>query len=250
MNHDNKQGSRVALVTGAGRRIGAVIATHLHQAGFRVVVHCRQSLQEAQKLAHEMNKTRANSVLVLPADLTMKHAAIELITKTIKWAGRIDLLVNNASLYIRTKTDSLDDTDWDDLFTVNVRAPFWLSLAARPYLAVHKGSIINITDINAERPRAGYSIYCQSKAALTLQTKSLAYEFAPTVRVNAIAPGAMIWPEHDNAISEEEKQNIIAKTPLKQHGNPAFIAQAVLAFVENPFITGEILRVDGGRGLV
>lgn len=250
MNHDNKQANRVALVTGAARRIGACIAAHLHQAGFRVVVHCHQSQTAAQKLVAEMNNQRKDSSLMLVADLSIKQEAVDLITNSIAWANRLDLLVNNASVFTKTRMDVLDDSEWENLFTTNVRAPFWLSHSAYPHLAVHNGSIINITDIHAQKPLKDYSIYCQSKAALVMQTLSLAREFAPSVRVNAVAPGATMWPEQSNALSEDVRQKIIERTPLKRHGDPVFIAQAVLALAENPFITGQTLSVDGGQGVV
>lgn len=246
MNHDNKQVNRVALVTGAARRIGASIATQLHQAGFRIAIHCHQSQQEAQELAAKMNSDRKDSALVLSADLMIMSEAVELVTKTIGWSGRLDLLVNNASVFTKA---TLDETEWERLFTTNVKAPFWLSHAAFPHLAAYQGSIINITDINAKKTLKDYASYCQSKAALAMQTKCLAREFAPNVRVNAVAPGATIWPELANQLSDEIQQKIIARTPLKRHGHPTFIAQAVLALVENPFITGQTVCVDGGQAV-
>ncbi len=250
MNHTNKQAAQVAIVTGAARRIGAAIATHLHEAGFRVVIHCHRSESDARELAEKMNRHRPNSALVLVADLTSKEATLGLIPQTIQWAGRLDLLVNNASIFISTPEGIQNDDHWNALFTTNVKAPFWLSHAARTSLAMNEGSIINITDIHAERPLKGYSVYCQSKAALTMQTKALAREFSPSVRVNAIAPGAIAWPEQGNTLNEQQQAKIIANTPLKQHGKPTYIAQAVLAIADNPFITGQTLAVDGGRGLV
>ncbi len=250
MNQANTQAARVAIITGSGRRIGAAIAQYLHHAGFRVIIHCHHSHSAAHALANDMNRHRPDSALVIVADLAIKKSANTIINESIKWAGQLDLLVNNASVFVSTPHDALDDAHWDTLFTINVKAPFWLSHLAYPHLAAQHGSIINITDIHAERPLKGYSAYCQSKATLTMQTKSLAREFAPAVRVNAIAPGAIAWPEHDNALSEALQQNIIAKTPLKQHGDPAYIAQAVLSIADNPFITGQTLAVDGGRGLV
>ena len=244
LNPDNKQANRVALVTGAARRIGAGIATHLHQAGFRVVIHCHHSQKEAEKLAETMNRRCKDSATVLRADLMKMDAAVELVSKATSWGERLDLLVNNASVFTRS---TLDEAEWDRLFTTNVKAPFWLSQAAYPHLAAHHGSIINITDIHAKKTLKDYSTYCQSKAALAMQTISLAREFAPCVRVNAVAPGATIWPELANELSEEIQQKIIARTPLKRHGHPKFIAQAVLALVENPFITGQTLSVDGGQ---
>ena len=201
-------------------------------------------------LAQDMNRHRPDSALVLTADLTIKQAALALIDETVRWAGRLDLLVNNASIFASSQIDALDDEQWDKLFSTNARAPFWLSHQAYPFIATQKGSIINITDSHADRPLKGYSVYCQSKAALAMQTKALAREFAPNVRVNAVAPGAIAWPEHDNVLSEAQQQKIIAQIPLKQHGNPSCIAQAVLALADNPFITGQTLCVDGGRGLI
>lgn len=243
MNHANKHDAPVVLITGAARRIGAAIAKHLHQAGFRVVVHCRQSQAEAQTLVDEMNRVRADSAKVLTADLCHIDAAHQLIANTLAWAGRMDLLVNNASLFTR------NEGDWDAMFTLNVKAPFQLSHSAFPHLAKTHGSIINITDIHADKPLKGYAIYCQSKAALNMQTKALAREFAPNVRVNAVAPGAIMWPEQGNQLNEAQQQNIIAQTPLKRHGSPLFIAQAVLALADNAFVTGQTLCVDGGRSL-
>lgn len=244
MNHGNKQVSRVALVTGAARRIGAAIAVRLHQAGFHVIIHCHRSEEPARVLTAQLNHLRANSALVLVADLLIKSSALALIPSAIEWAGRLDLLVNNASIFRR---DSDNEADWDDLFLTNTRAPFWLSHAAYPYLAAQEGAIINLTDIHAEKPLKGYSVYCQSKAALALQTKALALKFAPKVRVNAIAPGAIAWPEDTNKIDQDIQTKIIKSTPLKRHGDPAFIAEALLNIALNPFITGQTLNVDGGR---
>lgn len=243
MNQANKQDVQVALVTGSAQRIGAAIVRHLHEAGFRVVIHCYQSQAHAHTLAQELNRNRLDSAMVLTADLCAKKAGQMLISETLKWAGRLDLLVNNASVFSR------NDADWDALFNLNVKAPFLLSTSAFPLLSQSHGSIVNITDIHADKPLKGYAVYCQSKAALSMQTKALAREFAPTVRVNAVAPGAIMWPEQDNELNTAQKQKIIAEVPLKQHGNPVFIAQAVLALAENTFITGQTLCVDGGRSL-
>lgn len=166
-----------------------------------------------------------------------------------KWTGRLDLLVNNASIFMRDDSVTDHAQNWELLFTTNVKAPYLLSLAAQPLLAQYEGSIINISDTHAERALKEYSVYCQTKAALEMQTKSLAREFAPKIRVNAVAPGAIAWPEQANSLTPEMQEKIIAKTPLKQHGNPEYIAQAVLFFAENPFITGQILKVDGGRSI-
>ena len=245
MNHDNKQ-AKVVLVTGAAKRIGASIVQYFHKLGFRVVIHCHRSVTDAHRLADELNQQRIDSASVLVADLSLLHALPELIQDTVTRMGRLDVLVNNASLF----TAATDAVSWEMLFHINVRAPFYLSHAAYPYLTKTSGNIINITDIHSDKVLKGYSVYCQSKAALVMQTKSLAREFAPHVRVNAVAPGAIMWPEHDNALTKEQQQRIISKTPLQRHGEPLFIAEAVFAFVNNPFITGQTLSVDGGRTLV
>lgn len=246
MNNANTQ-ARVALVTGAARRIGAVIAETLHNKGFLVAIHCHHSQREANSLCAEFNKRRPNSARVFSANLTQKKENQTLINEVIDWSGRLDLLVNNASIFMKTPLEPLDDARWDALFSINVQAPFWLSFAAQSFLAAQQGSIVNITDIHAETPLKGYAEYCQTKAALMMQTKALAVEFAPSVRVNAIAPGAIAWPESANELTHEQQEKIIAKTLLKRHGDAAFIAQAVLTVAENPFITGQTLRVDGGR---
>ena len=243
MNPANKQEAPVAVVTGAARRIGAVIAQHLHAAGFRVMIHCHQSHDAASALASDLNRQRAESAAVFSVNLCLQNAPQQLIDAALTFAGRIDLLVNNASFFSR------NPSDWDNLFDLNVKVPFLLSYAAYPHLVKMHGAIINITDTHADRPLRDYAIYCQSKAALGMQTKALALEFAPNVRVNAVAPGAILWPEQGNQLDAEQKQHIIEKTPLKRHGDPLFIAQAVLALANNGFITGQTLRVDGGRSI-
>ncbi|MGQ3892486.1 pteridine reductase [Legionella sp. CNM-4043-24] len=249
MNQDKKQANRVVLVTGAARRVGAAIAEACHQAGFRVAIHCHLSTTDAHALAARLNNIRHDSACVFPADLADPAIAPVLVAHVLDWAGRLDLLVNNASLFFRSDCDRAQPEDWRALFTVNVQTPFALSVAARAALAAQQGAIVNITDIHAERPLKGYSVYCQTKAALLMQTRSLAREFAPEVRVNAVAPGSVAWPEHGNVLSEELQQRIVASTPLKRHGTPEFIAEAVLAMAGNRFVTGQVLNVDGGRSV-
>jgi pteridine reductase len=188
--------------------------------------------------------------MVLQRELTEPNMATEIIETLVNWTDRLDVLVNNASAFVRTEEETFQASDWQMLFDTNVKAPFLLSLAARPLLKKQQGCIINLTDIHADKPVKEYSVYCQTKAALLMQTKSLAREFAPDIRVNAVAPGAAAWPEHDNSLSEAVKQTIIDRTPLKRLGSPEAIAQAVYALVDNSFITGQELKVDGGRSLV
>jgi pteridine reductase len=242
-----------ALVTGAARRVGQAIAKALHEAGFRVAIHCHQSLSQAHQLANELNAIRNDSALVIQGDLSTTTAPEAIIQAVTQWADALHVLVNNASLFVpselSTETSSGTPSGYELLYAVNVFAPWRLSLAARPWLTKTCGNIINITDIHAEKPLKGYAEYCQTKAALTMQTKALAREFAPHIRVNAIAPGAVVWPEAHNALSPQAKEKIIQATPLKKHGHPEYIAQAVLSLITNPFITGQILSVDGGRSI-
>ena len=237
----------VVLVTGAARRIGAAIALYLHQAGYRVVIHCHQSSDVANKLAAELNQKRAKSALVIQADLSQASEVDGVIDRVIDWAGSLHGLVNNASLFERTDCQNQHLERFQQLLQVNVLAPWQLSLKARPWLEKTQGCIVNITDIHAEKPLKQYAEYCQSKAALWMQTKALAREFAPRIRVNAVAPGAIAWPEGDNALSEIVKTKLMAETPLNRHGDPRFIAEAVLSLFKNEFMTGQVLRVDGGR---
>ena len=233
----------VALVTGAAKRIGAQIVAELHKAGFRILIHCHQSLETAREQVASYNAIRAESAHYLLGDLSERGIGAKLIDQALAWGGRLDLLVNNASQF------SSHEDDWDKLFATNLRAPYELSRAAFPYLEKTQGSIVNITDIHASRPLRTYAIYCQTKAALAMQTLALALEFAPKVRVNAVAPGSIIWPEGDNELSAEDQTKILCKTLLQRHGHPEYIAQAVMYCVNNDFVTGQTLRVDGGRDL-
>lgn len=249
MKQTNTQDTKVALVTAGARRIGAAIVKKLHDSGYRVLIHCRSFIEDAHDLAESLNKTRMNSALVLQRELTEPKAASELIAAVTQWAGRLDLLVNNASVFKSSDAQIFNAEDWQILFDIHVKVPFLLSLAAKPFLSKHAGAIINITDIHAEKPLRGYAVYCQTKAALEMQTKALALEWAPEIRVNAVAPGTTLWPEGDNVLSLEQKQKIMTKTPLKIQENADPIAKAILDLAENHWVTGQILKVDGGRHL-
>ncbi|MFC3908363.1 pteridine reductase [Legionella dresdenensis] len=240
---------KIALITGAARRIGATITEHLHQYGYAVIIHCHHSIADARSLAEQLNSRRPDSALIISQDLLQPQAAERLIEQAIAWKNRLDLLVNNASVFIRSPCGNLNMAQWQQQFTVNVQIPFQLSCLAAPYLEAQEGSIINITDIHAEKPLKGYAVYCQTKAALLMQTKALARELAPKVRVNAVAPGAIAWPEQENLLTDDVRQQIIAMTPLKRHGSPVYIAQAVVALAGNAFITGQAINVDGGRSI-
>lgn len=239
--------SKVAIVTGAGRRIGAQIARGLHSAGFCVVVHYRASRFEAEGLVAELNRLREHSALGLPLDLSQFSDYSRFIQQAVAEWGRLDLLVNNASSFYPTQVNTATLEQWDDLFTSNVKGAYFLSQNALPELQKTEGQIVNITDIHAANPLKGHSIYCMAKAALAMMTKSLARECGPNVRVNAVAPGAILWPEQENQLNENIQTQIIQSTALKRAGTPENISKAVLSFLENDFITGQILAVDGGR---
>ncbi len=241
----NKQ---VALVTGASRRIGASIARLLHAEGYDIAVHYYQSKDEARSLLDELNRRRPNSAYGFRADLRDAVAVAGLIPQVVAYFGVMDVLVNNASLFIKD-TDVSDEGGWQRLFAVNVHAPFVLSKAFAETAESPNKVAINITDIHSSKPLKNYSIYCQTKAALSLQTLAFAKELAPKIRVNAVAPGAIMWPEDSNQLSDYQQQKIIAKTPLARHGDPIAIAKAVVALVQNNFITGHSLVVDGGRSI-
>ncbi len=246
----NSLENKVAMITGAARRIGAAVAETLHREGMNVVLHYNASEEEAQVLCEKLNGIRVNSAATLQGDLLEPEIDKSLVTKAYKVWGRLDLLVNNASRFYRTPFGKVTEYAWDDLMISNLRAPFFLAQAAAPYLAENKGRIINIADIHSWRPMKNYSVYCISKTGVLMLTKSLAKELAPNVIVNAIAPGSIIWPEGENSLSPEEKESIISKTPLGRSGTADDIARLALFLARDAdYITGEVFAVDGGRGL-
>jgi pteridine reductase len=241
---------KVALVTGAARRIGAGIARTLHHAGMNMVLHYNASEEEASILCEQLNKIREHSAVAIRADLQAAESEKSLIEQAAATWKRLDVLVNNASRFYRTNIGKVTEYAWDDLMNSNMKAPFFLAQAAAPYLAAQRGSIVNITDLHSERPLRDYSVYCISKSGLAMATKVLAKELGPEVRVNAVAPGAIMWPEGKNLMSDLEKQTIIAQTILQRSGTPEDIAKAVLFFIRDAdYITGQMLCVDGGRML-
>jgi pteridine reductase len=246
----NPLASKVALITGAARRIGAEIARELHANGMNIVLHYNASEEAALHLSEELNQTRSASVIALRADLLVPESEQLLVDQAVKHWGRLDVLVNNASRFYRTEIGKITEYAWDDLMNSNVKAPFFLSQAAAPALAKQQGCIINITDIHGEHPLRDYAVYCISKGALIMMTKSLAKELAPSVRVNAISPGSILWPEGENTLSDVEKQKIIQQTALQRSGSPLDIAKAVLYLVRDAtYVTGQVLSVEGGRTL-
>ena len=239
---------KTALVTGAARRIGAAIARRLHWAGANVVLHYRGAEAEAGRLEAELNAARAASALKVKADLLAPIAPRALLGAALERFGRLDLLINNASTFYPTAVGSIEHGHWEELIGSNLRAALFLAQEAAPQLAKNCGAIVNIADIHAERPLKGYLVYSVAKAGLVALTRALALELAPEVRVNAIAPGAIAWPE-DGQFEPRERERIVAATPLARIGSPEEVARAVHFLATAPFVTGQVLAVDGGRSL-
>jgi len=238
----------VALITGAARRVGRVVARTLHRAGYDLALHYRQSHDQALELAAELEALRAGSTLLLQAELADTAALPKLPWKAVQRYGRLDALVNNASAFYPTPVGEVTEAQWEELFASNAKAPFFLSQAAAPHLRAARGAIVNLVDLYASRPLARHPVYCMAKAALQMMTLALAKELAPEVRVNAVAPGAVLWPEAGKAYADQ--QALVANTPLKRTGTPEDVAGAVLYLVRDAgFVTGTVLRVDGGRSL-
>lgn len=244
----SSSGAPVVLVTGAARRVGATIARCLHAAGYDLALHCRHSRAELDALIGELEAARARSTLALQADLGDLARLPALVDATLARFGRLDGLVNNASSFHATPLGTITPTQWDELFAANARAPLFLAQAAAAHLRAARGAIVNLVDIYAERPLPQHSVYGMAKAALAMATRALAQELAPDVRVNGVAPGAVLWPEHGKEYAD--RQELIARTPLARSGTPDDVAGAVLWLLRDaPFVTGQIIRVDGGRSL-
>lgn len=238
----------VALVTGAARRIGAAIARRLHADGYAVTVHYRESEADALALVEELEAARPGSSLALQADLAEFDRLPELVARTVGRFGRLDGLVNNASAFFPTPFGDTTPNQWNTLFDVNLRAPFFLSQAAAPHLAKAGGAIVNLADVHGERPLESHAAYGMGKAALLYMTRALALELAPSVRVNAVAPGAILWPEEGKARAERDA--LMARTPLARTGTVAEVAEAVRWLLRDAsYTTGETIRIDGGRSL-
>lgn len=244
MQHESAR--PVALITGAARRIGAVIARTLHAAGYDLALHCRSSYTELESLVAELEINRRDSTIALQAELGDADSLPDLIDAALARFGRLDALINNASLFFATPLETVNIAQWDELLAVNARAPFFLARAAAPALRETRGAIVNITDVYAERPLANHAIYDISKAALAMATKALAVELAPEVRVNAVAPGNVLWST--NPIKAETQDTLEQRTTLRRQGSPQDIANAVLFLLRDAtYCSGAILPVDGGR---
>jgi pteridine reductase len=240
---------KVVLITGAAHRIGAQTARTLHAHGANLVLHYRSSRDAAHRLQQELNGVRENSVVLVQANLLEIDKLKALIKDTLAAWGRLDALVNNASSFYPTPIGKATEQDWDDLMGSNLKAPFFLSQAAAPALKQAHGTVVNIVDIHGDRPLKRYPVYSMAKAGLIMMTKSLACELGPEIRVNAVAPGAILWPE-EHAMDDVTKQRILSRTFLKRQGSPEDIASAVLFLVRDAcYTSGHVLTVDGGRSL-
>ena len=238
---------KVVLITGGAKRVGAAICHRLHAAGANLMLHYRASAGEARLLQAELNRARADSVALIQADLLDLNKVPSIVEQTVQRFGRLDALVNNASSFYATPVGEITAANWDDLIGTNLRAPLFLAQSAAPALKKAQGAIVNITDIHAERPLKSFVVYSIAKSGLVALTRSLARELAPEVRVNAVSPGPILWPD-DASFDELSRQRIISHTLLKREGTPDDIAKAVhFLLAEATYVTGETINVDGGR---
>jgi len=249
MGDDTSLQDKVALITGGGRRIGAEICRMLHQDGMNLVIHYRNSEEDAHALQAELHEQRPDSVLLVQGDITSIPKLQNLVFATTEEFGQLDVLINSASTFYPTPIGETDEVQWDDLMGTNLKAPFFLSQAAAPHLKASRGCIVNMTDIHGKRTLKNHPVYTAAKAGLISLTKALARELAPEVRVNAVAPGAILWPEND--LDEMAKQRIVSRIPLKQPGSPEHVASTVRFLIRDAdYITGQVIAVDGGRLVV
>ncbi|MBC8299509.1 MAG: pteridine reductase [Pelagibacterales bacterium] len=238
---------RTVLITGGAKRIGLAIAKYLHQYGFNIIITYNKSKNDAEKVLYTLNNNRSNSCAIIQANFSTTKSYNSLYNKALKVFGRIDVLINNASKFYPTKIDMVNDKNWADIINTNLKTPLFLSKSFFPELKKRKGSIINIIDIHVDPPLKNHIIYNLSKAGLLALTQSLAKDLAPTVRVNGVSPGAIMWPK---SINKKRKKEIISKIALKRIGEPDDIAKTILFLITNgDYITGQNINVDGGRRL-
>ena len=238
----------VALITGGAKRIGSAITQALHGVGYSVAVHYRHAAVEANTLVATLERHRAHSTSVHCGDLSLHGTCERVIDEVLAVHGTLHLLINNAAAFFPTQVGDTTENQWQTLFNTNLKAPYFLAQAAAATLAEQRGAIINITDIYGERPLSGHAVYAMTKAGLIMLTQSLAVELAPLVRVNAVSPGVILWPETD--FDAQRRQAIRDRIPLKTQGTPEDVAQAVCFLAHNAsYMTGQIVRVDGGRSV-
>ena len=236
---------KTALITGGAARIGAQIAETLHDNNYKIIIHCNQSLEKAQLLSDKLNSKRKNTTEVISGNLNN----IDSILTIVNSIESLDLLVNNASVFYPKPVENSSIDDWNDVINVNLRAPFFLSKGLSKKLSINNGSIINIIDIHSERPLKNHAVYNISKAGLKMMTQTLAKELAPSIRVNGVSPGSILWPEATAEISDDEKKLMLDRIVLNRQGSPQDIADTVLFLANSDYITGQIINIDGGRTL-
>ena len=246
--------SKVVLVTGAAKRIGASIARTFHSNGYKILIHAKSSIIEAKNICSEFNRVKKNTAVALCADFDSQSETIELANTALSYFGRIDVLINNASMFYPTPLIEAKPTDWDSLFNSNVKAAFFLSQALYPELTKRHGSIINIVDAHVDKPLQNHVLYNMAKSALKSMTKTLSLEMAPRVRVNGISPGAILWPEDleqkDNEETQSRQKEILDSIPMRRIGSAEDISNLAYFFAESgQYITGQVIKVDGGRSL-
>lgn len=242
--------TKVVLITGSARRIGAQLSRTFHQAGFNVILHYHKSREEVRKLRSELEKKRKDSTCLLELDLLGENIWDDVIRTCQNQWGRLDVLINNASTFYPTDLGNTEESQWDDLMGTNLKAPYFLCQAIAPSLKEVAGCIVNIIDIHGDRPLKHHPVYSIAKAGLAMMTRSLAKELAPEIRVNGVSPGTILWPENNSGLSEDIRSNIIRQIPLKRQGSPEDISNTALFLAtQAPYINGQILSVDGGRSL-
>ena len=238
----------VALVTGAARRIGAAVVRALHRRGLSVAVHYRRSRDEAEALARALDRERPGAAATFGSDLLDPGAPERLVSDVVSRFGALDVLANNASSFYPTPLDTTTEAEWDDVVGTNLKAPFFATRAAAPFLAAGRGSVVNLADVHGRNPVTGYPVYCSAKAGLIMLTRALALELGPEVRVNAVAPGIALWPEDDR--DAQAHARAVQGVPLRRAGSAEEVADAVTWLaLDAPYTTGEVLAVDGGRGI-
>ena len=240
--------NQTILITGAAKRVGKEMALSFFKKGWDIIIHYNSSIEDAQSLAYEMNAQRKNSAFIIQANLDNAEDVLKLAETALSFSGRIDGLINNASTFYPTPMGSFSEEHWEALMGSNLKAPLFLTQFLCETLRKNKGFIINITDINVNKALTNHSIYLAAKSGLQTITQSLAKELAPDIRVNAIAPGAILEPPNVTW-TKEQKDNIIKLIPMSRMGNEKDIADAAIYLSEAEYVTGQILNVDGGKSL-
>ncbi len=244
--NDNSLDGKVALITGSARRLGAHTARALHAAGMEVIIHYRRSREPAQELIDELNACRVDSAIAIAGDLARSDDIARIVEQAAAWRQRLDVLVNNASSFYPTPLGTVDEAQWEDLLGSNLKGPFFLSQAIAPWLRETRGCIVNMVDIHGLRPLEEHPVYSIAKAGNAMMVKALARELGPEVRVNGVAPGAILWPAQ--GLDDETRHEILQRTTLKRTGSPDDIARAILFLIRDAdYVSGQVLVVDGGR---